>query len=59
MISASGVQIGRNNLSAVSYDYKTPFKFKGKIKYVNFKLLRYTPNPEDAQKRFDAEIAKQ
>jgi arylsulfatase len=59
MISASGVQIGKNNLSAVTADYQTPFEFKGKIKKINFKLLRYSPNQKDKQNRFDAEMAKQ
>lgn len=58
MISASGMQIGQNNLSAVS-DYKVPFKFKGTIKKVNFKLLRYKPTPDDKQNRFNAEMANQ
>jgi len=59
MISASGMQIGKNNLSAVTNDYKSPFEFKGIIKKVNFKLLRYKPKPEDNQNRFNAEMAKQ
>ncbi|MHA1727207.1 MAG: arylsulfatase [Promethearchaeota archaeon] len=59
MISASGMQIGRNNLSAVTNDYNSPFKFQGTIKKVNFKLLRYKPTPEDNQNRFNAEMEKQ
>ena len=59
MISASGLQIGRNNLSPVTNDYEAPFEFKGMIKYVKFKLLRYKPTPEDSQNRFDAEMVKQ
>jgi len=59
MISASGLQIGRNNLSPVTNDYKIPFEFKGKIKNVKFKLLRYKPKPDDNQNRFDAEMVKQ
>ena len=58
MISASGMQIGQNNLSAVS-DYKVPFKFKGTIKKVNFKLLRYKPTSDDKQNRFNADMASQ
>lgn len=59
MISASGLQIGRNNLSPVTNDYRTPFEFKGTIKNVKFKLLSYKPKPDDNQNRFDAEMAKQ
>jgi hypothetical protein len=44
---------------AVTIDYKSPFEFKGIIKKVNFKLLRYKPKPEDNQNRFNAEMAKQ
>jgi arylsulfatase len=59
MISASGLQIGRNNLSPITTDYEAPFKFKGIIKKVKFELLRYIPKPEDNQNRFKAEMAKQ
>ncbi|MHA2393128.1 MAG: hypothetical protein ACXAEX_14405 [Promethearchaeota archaeon] len=59
MISASGLQIGRNNMSPITTDYEPPFKFKGKIKYVKFELLCYVPKPEDNQKQFDAEMIKQ
>ncbi|MHA2196974.1 MAG: arylsulfatase [Promethearchaeota archaeon] len=59
MISASGLQVGRNGLSPITNDYETPFEFKGTINKIKFKLLRYNPTPEDAQNRFDAEMAKQ
>lgn len=59
MISASGLQIGRNHLSPITNDYNIPFNFKGTIKYVKFKLLRYKPTAEDNQKRFEAEMVKQ
>ncbi len=59
MISASGLQIGRNNLSPVTNDYESPFEFKGTIKNVNFKLLRYKATPEESQNRFNAEMVKQ
>ena len=59
MISASGLQIGRNNLSPITTDYKPPFEFKGTIKRLKFELLRYIPKPEDNQNRFKAEMVKQ
>ncbi|MFX1281589.1 MAG: hypothetical protein ACFFA3_19725, partial [Promethearchaeota archaeon] len=59
MISASGLQIGRNHLSPITNDYEPPFKFKGIIKKVKFELLRYIPKPEDNQKKFEAEMIKQ
>ncbi|MFX0083831.1 MAG: arylsulfatase [Candidatus Hodarchaeota archaeon] len=59
MISASGMQIGRNHLSPITNDYESPFKFKGKIKYVKFTLLHYKPTSEDNQKKFEAEMIKQ
>ena len=58
-ISSTGLQIGKNHLSPLSNDYKTPFEFNGKLKYVKFKLLGYTPTQEDLQIRFNAEMAKQ
>ena len=59
MISASGMQIGRNYSSPITEDYESPFKFKGRIKYVKFQLLRYRPTSEDNQDRFEAEMVKQ
>jgi arylsulfatase len=59
IISTTGVQIGRNDLSPITNDYYTPFAFMGELKNVNFKGVRDNPTPEDLQNRFDAEMAEQ
>jgi len=59
VMSVTGVQIGMNNLSPITDDYKAPFKFMGRIKYVKIKVGALGLNPKERQTRFDAEIAKQ
>jgi arylsulfatase len=62
MISSTGFDIGRNNLSPITDDYKTPFEFQGKIKKVNIKLPRYrklSEVREEAEIKFQAEMSKQ
>ena len=59
IMSVTGVQIGMNNLSPITDDYKAPFKFMGRIKYVNFKVGSSGSKSNERQTRFDAEMAKQ
>jgi arylsulfatase len=62
MISSTGFDIGRNSLSPITDDYKSPFEFKGKIKKINIKLPRYRKPSEireDAETQFRAEMSKQ
>ncbi len=59
IMSVTGVQIGINNLSPITDDYKAPFKFMGRIKYVNFKVGVSGSKSNERQTRFDAEMAKQ
>jgi len=59
LISSRGMQIGANSLSAVSYEYESPFEFMGKIKKINFKLMPYIPDEEERRLRFEAELARQ
>jgi arylsulfatase len=59
IISTTGIQIGRNDLSPITNDYKTPFKFMGELKNVNFKGARDNPTQKDLQNRFNAEMVEQ
>ncbi|UCG70151.1 MAG: arylsulfatase [Thermoplasmata archaeon] len=59
IISTTGLQIGINNLSPITNDYKAPFKFMGKIKYINFKSQPSNPTLGELKNRFDAEMTKQ
>jgi arylsulfatase len=59
IISTTGVQIGINNLSPITNDYKVPFKFMGKINYINFKTQPLNPTLGELKNRFDAEMTKQ
>ena len=57
MISSAGFDIGRNSLSPITEDYKTPFEFTGVIKKINIKLPRYRKPSEvrkDAEHQFQA-----
>ena len=61
-ISSTGLDIGRNSLSSVTNDYKTPFFLTGTIKKVNIKLPRYRKPSEirkEAETQFRAEMTKQ
>jgi arylsulfatase len=59
IISSTGLQIGVNNLSPITDDYKVPFKFMGKINYINFKAQPSNPTLGELKNRFDAELTKQ
>ena len=58
-ISSAGMQIGKNYLSPVSNEYKTPFEFTGKLKKVKIKILDHIPTKEELQIRFKDEMARQ
>ncbi|MHA1257835.1 MAG: hypothetical protein ACTSPS_19810 [Promethearchaeota archaeon] len=53
MISSTGLDIGRDVLSAVSPEYTIPFKFPGTIKKIHVDVPKYRP---PAKKREDEEL---
>ncbi|MHA1467496.1 MAG: arylsulfatase, partial [Promethearchaeota archaeon] len=53
MISSTGIDIGRDVLSAVSPEYEVPFEFPGIIRKIHVDLPKYRP---PAKKREDEEI---
>jgi arylsulfatase len=54
----NGMDVGCDNGSRVSPAYVSPFRFTGKIKFVDVELLSNTPGP-DAKVHHDAEMGKQ
>jgi len=62
MISSTGMDIGKDNLSPVTDDYEAPFAFTGKILKIYVNLPPYK-NPKEKQEeekvRFRTEMAKQ
>ncbi|MHA1727208.1 MAG: arylsulfatase [Promethearchaeota archaeon] len=58
-ISPTGLQAGINNSSPITTDYKAPFEFNGKLKYVKFKIIPYNQTPKELQNKFNEEMAKQ
>ena len=53
MISSTGIDIGRDLLSAVSPEYKVPFQFPGIIRKLHVNVPKYRP---PAKKREDEEL---